>query len=419
VSAALPAVRGLAVSPRSLVVEDGFECALTQTDHGLRLAALGLDGLEGERDGRLLVGPLSAHNAAALRELLPWLRPRTLGLRGSIGLGDRLGLATSGHVRALRAADSGLAPVFAQQSVRELDRSGREAGDVLDAATWGAFAEGWREGFGADADHLKTPADIDRFVAQGYTFFTFDPSDHVRDDAVDAEAKYGRAIAHVASMYEHLRDVAPGEFEVEVSVDETETPTTHAEHAYIARELRHHGVEWVSLAPRYVGSFEKGIDYRGDVGRFADDVAGHAAIAERLGPYKLSLHSGSDKLSIYPAFAAATEGRMHVKTSGTSYLEALRTVARHDPEFVRDVYAFACERFEEDRASYHVDVARVPPADDALLDDDDARRILHVTFGSVLAGGLGDDLRARLAEMPEEYAGALERHFVRHLEALA
>jgi len=178
-------------------------------------------------------------------------------------------------------------------------------------------------------------------------------------------------------------------------------------------------------APRCVGRFEKGIDYIGDVGRFAEDVAVHAAIAERMGPYKLSLHSGSDKLSIYPAFAAATAGRMHVKTSGTSYLEALHTIAVCDPDFVRDLYAFACERFAADRASYHVsvDLADAPRGDDPAgrLEDDDARRILHVTFGLVLADadGFGAGLRERLAERADEYADALEQHFARHLEALA
>jgi tagaturonate epimerase len=473
----LPALRGLAVLDGSLVVEHGVEWALADTDDGRGLVVLAREGavlpetLEGERDGALLVGPLSAANAAAVRQRLAWLRPRTFGLRGSFGFGDRLGIATPGHVRALRATGSTLAPILAQQSIRELDRSGRDARQVVDAATWGAFAEGWREGYGADADHLKTLADVDRCAPHGYTLYTIDPGDHVDSgaDAADgrqleallaalpwerlrdhprdlaaryaaegevspeevarAAAKYGRALAHVAEVYDRVRAVAPdGGFEVEVSVDETEAPTTPAQHVYIATELRRLGVEWVSLAPRFVGRFEKGIDYIGDVGAFADDIAVHAAIAERLGPYKLSLHSGSDKLAIYPAFAGATRGRMHVKTSGTSYLEALRTVAREDPGFVRRVYAFACERFAEDRASYHVavDLAAAPRAaglDDeavpALLDDDDARRILHVTFGSVLQDALGTELGARLDALSEQYAAALERHFVRHLEPLA
>ena len=90
----------------------------------------------------------------------------------------------------------------------------------------------------------------------------------------------------------------------------------------------------VSLAPRYIGDFEKGVDYKGDVAALERSLRDHAAIAEMLGPYKLSLHSGSDKLSMYPALARATKGRFHVKTAGTSYLEALRVVARHDDRAV-------------------------------------------------------------------------------------
>jgi hypothetical protein len=324
--------------------------------------------------------------------------------------------------------------VLAQQSVRELDRTGRGARDVLDAATWGAFAEGWIDGYGADADHLKTPGDVDRFAALGYTMYTIDPSDHVpggepvarhagasagpvtltEDDARGASAKYGAAIDHVAAMYEHLRGAA-GRFDLEVSVDETEEPTTPAEHLYIALELRRRGVEWVSLAPRFPGRFEKGVDHVGDVERFAAHFAAHAAIAERLGPYKLSLHSGSDKFSLYPAIAGA---RVHVKTSGTSYLEALRVVAQHDPPLFRRLYDLARERFPEERASYAVtvDEDRLPAAERATLDDPDVRRVLHVTFGSVLADGA---LAGRVAELREEYAAALERHLTRHLEPFA
>jgi hypothetical protein len=436
-------LRGLSVLPRSVAVDGGLECALAETDHGRALVVRGdVATFEGERDEGVLVGPLSAPNAAALRERFAWLRPRPLGLRGSIGLGDRLGLATPGHVRALRRTGTSLAPVLAQQSIRELDRTGRSAGEVLDGALWGAFAEGWRDGYGADADHLKTPADIDRCVAHGYTMYTIDPSDHVpgpapgdavprhagrsidlgdrtltltEEDVARAAAKYGAAIAHVAAMFEHLRERMPaGGFELEVSVDETEEPTSHAEHVYIACELRRLGVEWVSLAPRFAGRFEKGVDYIGDVEAFAADFAVHAAIAERLGPYKLGLHSGSDKFGIYPAVG----GRVHLKTSGTSYLEALRTVAEHDAPLFRRLYALARERFADERASYQVtvDAARLPRPEDAALDDPDVRRVLHVTFGSVLADGA---LVARVGELREEYAAALERHIARHLEPFA
>ncbi len=149
-----------------------------------------------------------------------------------------------------------------------------------------------------------------------------------------AAVKYGRAIAFVAGMYRHLQKAAGKQpFELEVSVDETEQPTSHAEHVYIASELTRLGVQWVSLAPRYVGRFEKGVDYIGDLPAFEADFAGHAAIARHFGPYKLSLHSGSDKFSIYPIAARLSRGLVHLKTAGTSYLEALRTIACHRPGF--------------------------------------------------------------------------------------
>ena len=84
-----------------------------------------------------------------------------------------------------------------------------------------------------------------------------------------------------------------------MSVDESETVTTLAEHIYIANELKRLGVKWVSLAPRYVGDFEKGVDYIGDLNEFEKSSPG-VSVAKTFGPYKLSLHSGSDKFSVYP-----------------------------------------------------------------------------------------------------------------------
>ena len=216
-----------------------------------------------------------------------------------------------------------------------------------------------------------------------------------------AAVKYGRAVAHVTMMYRHLRDRREeGAFDLEVSVDETESPTTHAEHLYVASELRRLGARCASLAPRYVGRFEKGVDYIGDVAAFDAHLVVHAAIARAFGPYKLSLHSGSDKFSIYPWAVERTRGLVHLKTAGTSYLEALRTVSQVEPALFRVIYRFSLANYERDRASYHVSARldRVPPADrmsdaglPAILDDFDARQVLHVTYGSVLtardAGG--------------------------------
>ena len=125
--------------------------------------------------------PLTAENAAALRQRLTWLIPQPLGLRTTAGLGDRLGLATPGH--ALAVQGTGIAPIFAQQSVRENARTRRTPQQVIDDATWGVFQAGWRQPWGADADHLKTTADIDSFYDAGFTFFTIDPGDHVDNSA--------------------------------------------------------------------------------------------------------------------------------------------------------------------------------------------------------------------------------------------
>ncbi len=103
--------------------------------------------------------------------------------------------------------------------------------------------------------------------------------------------------------------------------------TTPFEHWLVASELRRLGVEWVGLAPRFVGDFEKGIDYRGDLEVFRREYLKHLAIAEALGPYKISIHSGSDKFGVYRVIGEIGKGGVHVKTAGTSYLEALRTVA--------------------------------------------------------------------------------------------
>ena len=472
--------------PSSLVIHNSVEYGLAQTDAGGRLAVLATPGspallaLEGEHSelgGRtLLLGPLSARNATALRFQLPWLQPHTLGLRTSAGMGDRLGLATPGHVRAARLAQGKIEIIFAQQSIREMARSGRTPQQVMDDVTWGTFQEGWHEGFGADADHLKTPADIDACLAVGYTFFTIDPGAYVenipetaslndlREKAINLPAdlqpkatglmnktfdieslslhfdeatllkaivKYGRAVSHVAAMYQHLVQAAGRRpFELEVSVDETEQPTTHAEHLYIVSELKRLGVQWVSLAPRYVGRFEKGVDYIGNVQAFEADLAGHAAIARQWGPYKLSLHSGSDKFSIYPAAMRQTRGLVHLKTAGTSYLEALRTIAVLDPSLFREIYIFSRQRYATDKASYHVSaepkLAPLPKAASDLpnlLDQFHARQILHVTFGSVLTEQAPDGqprfydrFVAVLRANPEAYAANLEKHFARHLK---
>jgi hypothetical protein len=159
-----------------------------------------------------------------------------------------------------------------------------------------------------------------------------------------------------------------------------------------------------------------------------------------LGPYKLSLHSGSDKLSMYTAFARATKGKWHVKTAGTSYLEALRVAAIHDEALFRRIIDFGRERYETDKATYHVSATLASAPETAGVDlktlereylecwDDvpqgkgftkEGRQILHCTFGSVLTDPvLGVELRGVLETHQGTYTEVLADHFSRHLEAL-
>ena len=415
--------------------------------------------------------------------------PKTLGLAPSFGFGDRTGLATPGHVEAMRRAGSGIEPIFPQQSIREMTRTARTADQVMSEALDGMVGAGWDGITGADADHLKTRDDVDVTVAAGFTFFTIDPSDDVDAQADDyppdvlqqkfdaiadqipwlatyknksiklstgsaidlseeaclrAAVKYGVAIKRavvLASYIEEVHGRIGRDYEIELSVDETPQPTTLAEHYIIADQCLSGGMKLVSLAPRFIGDFEKGVDYKGDVDALESSLGDHAAIAEMLGPYKLSLHSGSDKISMYPALSRATKGRFHVKTAGTSYLEALRVAARHDESLFRRIVDFSRDRFEADRKTYHLSatLAGVAPAadisDPVKLEQvylerwDDVpsgkgftelgRQILHCTFGSVLTDAtLGGELRSILESHPDTYQEVLADHFARHLESL-
>lgn len=415
--------------------------------------------------------------------------PTPLGLSPSFGFGDRIGSATPGHVAALREFGGNILPIFPQQSIREMTRTRRSADQVMRDALEGMVAAGWDGPTGADADHLKTEGDVDVTLAAGFTFFTIDPSDHVDEKAdgydVDtladkfesvkgeldwipdylgksvtlpngtvigfdeisvrrAAVKYGRALLHARKLAAYIRDASVSrgrDHEIEVSVDETEQPTTLAEHYIIADQLLRGGVKLVSLAPRFIGELEKGVDYIGDVTALERSMGDHNAVSEALGPYKLSLHSGSDKLSMYTPFARATKGRFHVKTAGTSYLEALRVAALHDERLFRNIIDLSRSVYDRDKATYHVHATLADSPETGDVRDaheleqhylecwEDVpnglgftapgRQILHCCFGTVLTHPeLGPALKSCLASHPDTYAEVLRVHFGKHLASL-
>ena len=130
--------------PHSVIEQDGTTYALARDGRDKKLCVQGdTAGFSGETTNRTLVCPLTAGNAAALRDRLAWLNPVPLGVETSFGFGDRLGAATPGHIRSVQG--TGIAPIFAQQSVRENDRIGRTPQEVVDDAMWGVVQMGWRD----------------------------------------------------------------------------------------------------------------------------------------------------------------------------------------------------------------------------------------------------------------------------------
>jgi tagaturonate epimerase len=426
-------------------------------------------------DGKVrLLAETTADNALALRSALPWLNPSRLGLHTSAGFGDRLGLATPGHVRALNAVGAAIRPVFAQQSIREMGRCRRTPRDVLDDATWGAFQAGWTKPVGADADHLEQLDDIENTAAAGFAFFTLDPKAEVDPEAEHADpatitakvealdwpglesdlptftrryagrridltqeaveldegsvlramAKYGPSLSHAMAMYRRLEEKGT-DCEVEFAVDETDYPTKPAEHVVLVSELKRLGMRFVSFAPRFVGRFEKGVEYIGDLDELRRDFEIHAELARALGPYKLSLHSGSDKYATYPLIAEATRGVVHLKTAGTSWAEALRVIAHNDADLMRQILTLALESFEANRKSYHLscDPTRIPtdPTDDEvarLMDVVDSRQVLHVGYGAILEE-FGSRMYQIWNDHEEQHYGIIANHFVKHLQPFA
>ena len=435
---------------------------------------LGFAGENLEAAGKTwTLAPLDHENAVILRRRFPFTAPiSVLREKRTIGLGDRLGLATPGHIKALKDYD--ICPVFAQQSIRELNLTGRTYEDVLDAASFAVFREGYTGGFGADGDHLKTPEEVRYAIDCGYTMITLDCSEHIRNDVGDLSDEevlnqyepdreleqrylgktflvegteiffqpdefrricliYNKAIDFAVAIYDQF---FRGEkvLDFEISIDETMTPTTPAQHFYVASELIRRGVQPQTVAPRFCGEFQKGIDYIGDLAQFDVEFDIHAKIARHFG-YKISVHSGSDKFSVFESVGRYTRGNFHIKTAGTNWLEAMAVVAEQDPALYREIHQYALDTaFTEATKYYHVttNLDNIPGLDTltdrelpSLFANNNARQLIHITYGLILSEkqeGGGYRFRSRLYALwrsyEREYARRLEHHIGKHLATL-
>ena len=447
----------------------------------LVLAAAGkspiFDSFEGEiavsDDLIVKKAPLTHRNADSLRALFPWTKPvPVLRRKCSFGCGDRLGCASSAHAELFKKYDA--APVLAQQSVRELTLTGRTFQSVVDDATFQVFQSGYEGGFGADGDHLKSFEHIGEALKAGVTMLTLDLSEQLKPEFAEADEAtvsaayaalpadlrerieqnyttvpqlglnftalermrcaliYTQAMDFSAQVRTFLNENGGADTDLEISIDETTAPTIPEHHYFVAAELVYRNVNFVSLAPRFIGEFQKGIDYIGDLAEFERQFAVHAKIADDFGFYKLSIHSGSDKFSAFPIIGRLTGGRVHVKTAGTSWLEAARMIASQDPALFRDMLKCAKKHLADARRLYHVtaDFDSIPEPDSIpdsdlirLLDADcvPGRQIIHINYGAMLGGAcpeLTARIRAALIRHEDAYAACLDKHFVHHLETL-
>lgn len=469
--------------PSSVKVESSGTFFLVRDENAKYLVVVGKKGtcdlFDGQKIGQIeqqdvLLCPKNDKNCESLMSIFSQLRPTVCNMKLSFGFGDRLGIATPAHARCVDKEK--LFPIFAQQSVREITRTERSWIDVLHSAVWGVFESGYDGSFGADADHVKKIEDLENAARVGYTLFTIDPSDHVKDPTrfekgqlrkfyeehparraleskyvgksftilgerltfeeenfAEVFVTYIEAIEHVEKCYKALKAVCKGSFDLEVSIDETSLPTTPLAHIFFVQELVRRGVEFQTIALRFPGEWQKGIDYIGDVELFARELDKHVAIAKMFTGYRLSLHSGSDKFSVYPILVEKTEGAVHVKTAGTSYLEAIKVVAKFAPDLYREIHKFALSRFEQDRASYHVttDLSKIPNVDEisdpdlvSLLEQPDCRQLIHITYGSVLTAKsegkslFKDRIMKVLFEHEDEHYAFLKSHLGKHLKLL-
>ena len=255
-------------------------------------------GFEGEKvvsEGKeWILAPLSHANAKKMRALFPWTAPsRVLERDKTVGVGDRLGIATDGHLRVFKEYPE-VTPILAQQSIRELNLTNRTFADVIDSASFAVYRCGYKSGWGADGDHVKTADEVNYALSSGCTMITLDCSEQI-DNTIEHLSKeevyakyvankeledlylnksfdvgegvvisfdeelykrtvliYSEAIKHAIDIFFN-RIVKDGKqlADFEVSIDETLTPTLPAQHFFVANELIRRNVRVSTVAPRF------------------------------------------------------------------------------------------------------------------------------------------------------------------------
>jgi hypothetical protein len=406
----------------------------------------------------------------------------------SIGVGDRFAHQAKAQLRAcqLVSADGAeVVPVW-NKSNREHTFIGSEPSSVLAAAQEAVAKLGWTKGWHVDADHIRLET-VERFLPYS-DFFTIDVADSIGQpaapEAVQAfveghpeligtieipqietpfhttraeieriAGKFLLAVQDAGKIYRHIAEQKSADQVIaEVSMDETDSPQTPPELLVILAAIADEQIPVQTIAPKFTGRFNKGVDYVGDLVQFEkefhDDLA---VIAFAVGRYglpanlKLSVHSGSDKFSLYPIIRRTLpkfDAGLHLKTAGTTWLEELIGLAEaggEGLELAKEIYAGAIGHVDEFCAPYasviDIDKAKLPTAEEvagwtsdqftgALRHDQSHplfnksfRQLLHVAFK--LAAKQGQRYLDLLVANEEVVAkNVTENLYVRHLKPL-
>jgi hypothetical protein len=406
----------------------------------------------------------------------------------TFGVGDRFAHQARAQLRAFEmAAERGIdiTPVW-NKSNREHLIVGSEPSSVEAAAAIAIRESGWNKPWHVDADHINLDT-VDRFIAPS-DFYTLDVAHFIGKPAPDADiqafvarhpelvgtlaipgvdkpisttseyvaevaSKYLAAVKAAGAIYRHIVAKKGAEnFITEVSIDETDSPQTPPELLIILAAIADEKIPIQTIAPKFTGRFNKGVDYVGDTAQFAiefsDDLAVIAYAIEKYHlpeTLKLSVHSGSDKFSIYGAIRDAirrTGAGLHLKTAGTTWLEELIGLAEAGPEglaLAKEVYAEAFAHKEELCEPYaaviDIDYAKLPSPEvvkgwtaeqytDALRHvqknpnfNPNVRQLLHV--GYKVAAKMGDRYLNMLKRSEESISrNVTENIFDRHIKPL-
>lgn len=406
----------------------------------------------------------------------------------SFGVGDRFAHQGKAQLAAImKAAEQGVevVPVW-NKSNREHQTIGSEVASCRAAADAAVEALGWQKAHYVDADHINLEivgpfldnsnfftidvadaigqpadeADVNAFVESVSDLIgtisipgIADPMELTRESIIKTANHYLKAVQLAGEIYRHIAEKnGEGSFVAEVSMDETDSPQTPPELLVILAAIAKEGIPVQTIAPKFTGRFNKGVDYVGDVAQFekefSDDVAVIAYAIEKYGlpgNLKLSVHSGSDKFSIYGPIRRVLErtgAGLHIKTAGTTWLEELIGLAEADGaglELAKEVYAQAFENADALCAPYatviDIDSSQLPSPEDvsgwssaqyvnALRHDPNHpefnssfRQLLHV--GYKIAAKMGDRYLNMLVECEESISrNVTENLYERHLKPL-